>query len=130
MKKIFVGVSILVGIGFLGAVGYSIMDLERQDKLHVEPQVIEGKKIWQREGCMSCHAIFGNGGYSASDLTQLMATRDEKWIKNYFADPPVMPLSTDKTHLSLPEEDVEKLIKFFQWVEEIDTKQWPPNPNQ
>ncbi|MBS4025164.1 MAG: cytochrome c [Clostridia bacterium] len=129
MKKIFILVSAISGLLFLGVVSFSVYQLHQQEKIFVDDRVIAGKEVWQREGCMECHAIFGNGGYSASDLTKIMKKRDEEWLKEYFSNPPIMAPSRGRHHPGLPEQDVEKLVGFFHWVNEIDTKGWPPKPD-
>ncbi|MDW7675027.1 MAG: c-type cytochrome, partial [Bacillota bacterium] len=90
MKKYFIGISLVIGLLFFGTVAQSLYYLHQNKKLSVDDEVAAGKLIWQRENCMECHAIFGNGGYSASDLTKIMEKRDTEWLMNFFSEPPVM----------------------------------------
>jgi len=85
---------------------YSLIRIEPSE---VPFEAVQGKKIWEDHGCIQCHAILGNGGYLASDLTNIISRRDEKWLEEYFLTPPLMP-SSNKRHKKLEEGQVRVFI--------------------
>jgi len=107
---------------FAGLVYYS---LSRMEPREVPLEAAQGKKIWENHGCIQCHAILGNGGYLASDLTNVINHRDEKWLEHFFLAPPLIPAS-NKRHKGLEEDQVEKMLEYFRLVAQINTLNWPP----
>lgn len=46
-----------------------------------------GWQIYQTKKCYSCHAIDGEGGKSATDLTNYASKRDEQYTKKFLKNP-------------------------------------------
>ena len=46
-----------------------------------------GEMIFRREGCLSCHALFGNGTGYGSALDGVGSRRDGLWLKKYLRSP-------------------------------------------
>ena len=38
---------------------------------NLTPQVIRGKHVWDRNNCMGCHTLMGEGAYYAPELTKV-----------------------------------------------------------
>ena len=89
---------------------------------------IEGKKAWQRRGCVECHTIFGNGGYNAPDLTREVSGRGVPWISHFLQDPPVMRPGTRERHPALNPDEAQSLIEYLKHLDRIVTPGWPPEP--
>ncbi len=104
---------------------YSFQQIEPSN---VSQEATMGKEIWENSGCMECHAILGNGGYSAVDLTDVLSKRGEDWLKEFFDNPPLLKPSKIKYHMRLGQEDIVNIIEYFKMIEEIDTLGWPPPP--
>jgi nitric oxide reductase subunit C len=71
----------------------------RQNSDQVSDAVVRGKHIWDRENCMGCHTILGEGAYYAPELTRVVDRRSPEWIA------------------------------FLDWVGQIDTNGFPPAPS-
>jgi nitric oxide reductase subunit C len=98
-----------------------------EDKLNA--QVAAGKWVWQKHNCNDCHTILGIGGYYAPDLTRVMSQRDAAWMKDFLKDPSaVWPASRKMPNLHLSDEEITDLIAFLDWVDHINTNNWPPKP--
>lgn len=102
---------------------------------NIEPKVIsweaaQGKKVWEDFGCIQCHALVGNGGYAAPDLTNVVATRGDQWLKNFFTNPPLMPSSKFRHHKKLNQEQISFLLEYLRLVGELNTLNWPPSPRK
>lgn len=94
----------------------------------ITSEAVAGKKIWESYGCIECHAIFGNGGYSAPELTKTYQERGRAWLEDFFQNPPFMRPSTKKTHLSLPENEAAKIIEYLRYLSQTKLLNWPPKP--
>lgn len=128
MKKttlILLTITIATTASFGLLVFYSFQQLEPSN---ISPEAAKGKEIWENSGCMECHAILGNGGYSAVDLTDVLSRKGENWIREFFDNPPLLKPSKDKYHMRLEQEDTINIIEYFKMIEEIDTLGWPPQP--
>jgi nitric oxide reductase subunit C len=98
-----------------------------EDKLNA--QVAAGKWVWQKHNCNDCHTILGIGGYYAPDLTRVMSRRDAAWMRGFLKDPSkVWPASRRMPNLHLTDAEITDLIAFFNWVDGINTNDWPPKP--
>jgi nitric oxide reductase subunit C len=92
-------------------------------------EVVQGKRVWHKHNCNDCHTILGIGGYYSPDLTKTYSTRGETWLKAFLKNPENPdPKRRKMPNLSLSENEINRLIVFFKWVDAIDTNQWPPQP--
>jgi len=97
-----------------------------QDPWPVE--AIAGKRVWQQKGCIECHALLGNGSYSAVDLTKITLELSQKDLENFLTNPPIIRSAKKRRHLTLTKEEAENIYKYLEQVGTIDTANWPPQP--
>lgn len=73
----------------------------------------EGKQLWQRNNCQSCHQIFGLGGYMGPDLT--LVTADNRGGGAYVK---AMLLSGGyrMPNFHFSEAEADKLVAFLLYV--------------
>lgn len=91
-------------------------------------QVVAGKRVWQSKNCNDCHTILGIGGYFAPELTKVADRRDSGWLRRWLNDPQAVKPGTTMPNQGLTDTEAGNLVAFFQWVQEIDTNNWPPQP--
>lgn len=107
-----------------------IQALTHADRLSDE--VVAGKKAFEKYNCNDCHTILGFGGYYSPDLTRVYTRRGEAYIRNVLTQPQVVYANSfrrmPQQHIS-PQE-IGQLITFFQWVDQIDTHDWPPQDSR
>ena len=97
------------------------------DKLTDE--VVLGKRVWHKHNCNDCHTILGIGGYYSPDVTKTYSTRGEMWLRTFLKNPESPdPKRRKMPNLDLSDDEINKLIVFFKWVDAIDTNEWPPKP--
>ncbi|MCB1319006.1 MAG: c-type cytochrome [Leptospiraceae bacterium] len=102
----------------------------RTNEQNLTDDVKAGKHIWDRNNCMGCHTILGEGGYYAPELTKVYERRGPEFIRVFMRDPEAMfPGERKMPQYDLTEEEMDQLIAFFKWVGEIDTNGWPPEPD-
>ncbi len=76
--------------------------------------VTEGRKLYAKLGCASCHAIRGVGGVVGPSLDHVSARRDREWMKGHFKDPQKFsPGSVMPKFDSLTDEELDRLTDYM-----------------
>jgi nitric oxide reductase subunit C len=96
--------------------------------LSLGEEEVFGKKVWQKNNCVSCHALFGNGGYVGKDLTHITSKRSKDELLEFFSNPPVYAPNKKKRHPGLSEKDTLSLVSYLEYLNKIPTLGWPPEP--
>ncbi|MBN1238886.1 MAG: cytochrome c [Gammaproteobacteria bacterium] len=98
----------------------------------ITPEVSAGQDVWHKYNCVNCHTLFGEGAYYAPDLTKIADLRGEPYLQAYMRDPAQFYDEQRHRRLmpnqNLSEEEITNLIRFLQWVADVDTQGWPPRP--
>ncbi len=98
--------------------------------------VAAGKHVWEKNACINCHTILGEGAYFAPELGNVMT----RWG---VADDPDMAFDTLKGWMEsqpsgvegrrqmpqfhLTDQEIRELSDFLLWTNKIRTQDWPPN---
>jgi len=100
---------------------------------------VSGKVAWQKNVCINCHTILGNGAYYGPDLTKAWP----KYVARAGGDSPAAraamvrflrnpPRATAQSRgmyqYQFSEEEANQLVDFLKWTSEINTNGWPPEP--
>jgi len=126
---------LLATIGFSGVFLVLTIDTirqvpERSNEDALDDQVVLGKQIWDRNNCMGCHTILGEGAYYAPELTKAVDRRGEAWLKAFLADPEAMfPGERRMQNYGFSAEEIDAVIAFLAWIGNIDTNGFPPEPD-
>jgi nitric oxide reductase subunit C len=104
--------------------------LSHADKL--SPDVVAGKRAFEKYNCNDCHTILGFGGYYAPDLTRVVQRVGADGVRYRVTSP---EQAFAKSVRKMPQqhvspEEIEKLVAFFSWVGEIDNGDWPPQDSK
>ena len=87
-----------------------------------------GKHVWEKNSCINCHTILGEGAYYAPELTKVFEKRGEAFIRTFIKDPQAMyPGERKMVKYNFSDAEITDVIAFLKWVGEIDTNGWPPN---
>jgi nitric oxide reductase subunit C len=114
--------TVFLGLFFL-VLFYSISQVNWDS---VPPEVHSGKRVFQRQACVECHSVFGNGGYNGGDLTSVYARLGEQNLKIYLTQPPLLSGAKKKTHPKITEQEAVQVIDYLRFVNSINTQGWPP----
>jgi nitric oxide reductase subunit C len=122
-------------LGFSGVFLWLTVDTVRQvparsheDKM--DAQVVAGKETWERNNCMGCHTLLGEGAYYAPELTRVVERRGKDWMRLFLRDPQAMyPGRRKMVQYDFTDAEIEELIAFFDWVGSIDTNGFPREPD-
>jgi len=129
-KAIFIWGTAISGLIFLVLSYDSLVQLPtRTQEAKLDDHVAAGKWVWQKYNCNDCHTILGIGGYYAPDVTKVMSYRDDEWVTRFLQDPEkVWPNPRKMPNLHLKDQEISDLVAFLNWVNGIDTNDWPPKP--
>ena len=107
---------------------------ERSNEVNMTESVVAGKALWEKNNCVGCHTIMGEGAYYAPELMNVFNRRggsDVVAFKGYLqgwmaAQPLNVPNRRKMPQFNLSEEEVNNLADFFIWASKVNTNEWPP----
>ncbi|MCF1504075.1 MULTISPECIES: c-type cytochrome [Hyphomicrobiales] len=137
-RNIFYGGSIFFFVAFVGLTAESHWHIVSQstDTATLTPAVAHGKRVWEKNACIDCHTLLGEGAYFAPELGNVWVRyggRDDPeiareglkaWIRSM---PTGIEGRRQMPHFDLSEKELNDLIDFLEWTSRIDTQDWPPN---
>lgn len=130
-KAFFIWGTVLCGGAFIGL---TIDTFQRIPKLTNSSQltesVVRGKHLFEKNNCMGCHTILGEGAYYAPELTKVYERRGEAFIAAMLKDPQSMyPGQRKMVQYKFNDQDIRDLTAFFQWIGQMDLQGFPPKPS-
>lgn len=130
---VFVAGTLISAVIFLGLTWDThrqVDELTNTDQLSED--VVAGKHVWQDKECNLCHTILGFGGYYAPDMTRVYQRIGAEGIRRAVLQPAETFADSFRKmpDRGVSEAEVEQLVAFFQWVNEIDNNDWPPQDSQ
>lgn len=140
-KAFFLGGTALCSIAFVLLSMDTLAQMpDRSNQDLMSDSVVRGHHIWNKNNCMGCHTIMGEGAYYAPELTKVMDRRSKAWIAEFLKDPERMyPGRRKMTKYDFFDPDivgaeeaaknVDDIVAFFTWVGEIDLNGFPAEPD-
>lgn len=137
-RNIFYGGSLFFIVIFLGLSihsHYYIVNTST-DAAALTPSVAAGKHIWEKNSCINCHTILGEGAYFAPELGNVMkrwGVQDDpaaatEALKGWMNSMPTgIAGRRQMPHFVLTDEEFRNLADFLLWTNKIRTQNWPPN---
>lgn len=137
-RNIFYGGTIASVVVFLALTiqSYSYITNVSTDESTLTASVAAGKRVWERNSCINCHTLLGEGAYFAPEVGNVWvrfggvedpdgarATLKD-WMR---AQPTGIEGRRQMPQFNLSEEELDQLIDFLKWTSTIDTQDWPPN---
>lgn len=137
-RNIFYGGSLFFIVIFVGLSIHShgyIVDVST-DKATLTESVAHGKRVWEREACINCHTILGEGAYYAPEVGNVMTrwgVEDDpeaafEVLKSWMDSQPTgIEGRRQMPQFNLTDDEVRNLADFLLWTNKIRTQDWPPN---
>lgn len=106
------------------------------EKTPLTEEVVLGKHVWERNSCINCHTLHGEGAYFAPEVGNVMT----RW--GVLADPEAAYQTLDgwmaaqpsgiegrrqMPHFEITPEEMRGLAEFLRWSDQMNTQSWPPN---
>lgn len=129
-RNMFIVATVVVSAVFLYLTYLSHMSFAaRTHSENITAQVEHGKKVWERHACIDCHTLLGEGAYYAPELGNVIERRGEPFVRTVLETAAVQGWGTTRKmpQFDLSKEDIDSLVEFFKWMNEVDTNNWPPN---
>ena len=130
-KLFFLSGTAVFSLAFLGLTVDSLAQVPaRSHEPAMNESVVRGKMLWDRNNCMGCHTILGEGAYYAPELTKVYARRGPDWMRAFLKDPNAMfPGERRMVAYKFKDQEIDDLVAFFSWIGQIDTNDFPPTPD-
>jgi len=108
---------------------------ERDNRENITEEVAHGKELWEKNNCVGCHSIMGEGAYFAPELANVFdryGQGDEQafraYLQSWMAIQPLKaPGRRQMPQFNLSPKEVDALAAFLIWTSRIDDNDWPPN---
>jgi nitric oxide reductase subunit C len=137
-RNIFYGGSAFFLLLFFALTAFSHIYILRHstDAKTLTAGVARGKHVWERNACIDCHTLLGEGAYFAPELGNVWvryggrddpaAARDafKAWMQ---AQPSGVPGRRQMPQFHLTDQELNDLADFLEWTSRINTQNWPPN---
>ncbi|WP_417606058.1 c-type cytochrome [Primorskyibacter flagellatus] len=137
-RNIFYGGSIFFVLVFIALTVHShryVVNVSTAD-MPMSEAVLHGKHVWERNSCINCHTLHGEGAYFAPELGNVMTrwgvTDDPEgafeildgWME---AQPSGIEGRRQMPYFELTEEDKRGLAEFLRFADKTNKQGWPPN---
>ena len=95
-----------------------------------------GKHVWERNSCINCHTLHGEGAYFAPEVGNVITRWGvlddpegayemlDGWMKS---QPSGVEGRRQMPFFDLTDEETKALSEFLRWADQTDTQNWPPN---
>lgn len=129
-RNIFYGGAAFFALLFAAIVFHTEQRIpQRSNAQAITEKVVAGKKIWETRNCIGCHTLLGEGAYYAPELGNVYQRRGggefiKAWMK---AQPTGVPGRRQMPQFNLSEQQLDDLVEFLKWTNQVDTNKWPPN---
>ncbi|MDD5395127.1 MAG: cytochrome c [Thiothrix sp.] len=103
----------------------------RDNHQNLTEQVAAGKRLWERNNCIGCHTLLGEGAYFAPELGNVYkrfgGSKDA--LKAFIRSRPVegVPGRRSMPQFNFTDAELDEVVEFLKYTSEINTNNWPPN---
>lgn len=128
-RNMFWGAAVFSFLLFLALTFDTTGKLPKRDhRENITTAVANGKHIWEKNDCIGCHTILGEGAYFAPELGNVYPRRGGDFIKAWIKGQPTnVPGRRQMPQFNLTDQELDDLVAFLKWTSEVNTEKWPPN---
>ena len=137
-RNVFYGGSVFFVAVFVAMTVHSHYYIVHQSSaaLPLTEEVILGKEVWERNSCINCHTLHGEGAYFAPEVGNVWvryggkddpaAAREQlkAWI---LAQPTGVEGRRQMPKFAFSDQELDDLVSFLEWASTVNTQGWPPN---
>ncbi len=109
-KTVYIG---LITLGFIFTVWvYTRGTSSKHHTLIMNDIEFKGRKIWNQKNCISCHQIYGLGGYLGPDLTNIVSKKGIDYTSA------ILKYGTGKMpYFNFSNEELKYLISYLKYID-------------
>ncbi len=131
-RNIFYGGSVFFFLLFLALTFDTTRALpERDNFANMTELAKEGKRIWEKNDCIGCHTLLGEGAYFAPELGNVFKRfgNSKETIMAFIKMRPKdgIPGRRSMPQFRFSKQELEALAEFLEYVSGINTENWPPS---
>ncbi|MBY0436117.1 MAG: cytochrome c [Cyclobacteriaceae bacterium] len=78
----------------------------------LDTAAIQGKVLWQKYNCSSCHQLYGLGGFIGPDLTTTISRKGDAYAKAI-----ILSGTKRMPHYGITEQEADAITKFLSYVD-------------
>lgn len=137
-RNIFYGGSLFFLLVFAALTAHSHWYIVNRstDSAGLTDSVARGKHVWEKNACIDCHTILGEGAYFAPELGNVWIRYGgiedpetarallKAWMQ---AQPSGIEGRRQMPQFNLSDQELDDLVDFLAWVSRTNTQGWPPN---
>ncbi|RMG38428.1 MAG: cytochrome c [Gammaproteobacteria bacterium] len=131
-RNIFYGGSLFFLLLFL-ALTFDTQSMlpDRDNRQAITEKVAMGKRLWEKNDCIGCHTLLGEGAYFAPELGNAYKRLGGKaGIIGFIKSRPKegIPGRRSMPQFNFTDEELDAIAEFLKYASEIKTaRNWPPN---
>ncbi len=132
-RNIYYGGAVFFFLALVGLTVDTVTSIPKTDnRENISEQVAAGKRLWERNDCIGCHTLLGEGAYFAPELGNVYTRfgKNTDAIKGFIKSRPKngIPGRRSMPQFNFSDEDLENIAQFLKYVDGIKTaRNWPPN---
>lgn len=135
-RNIYYGGSVFFFLLLVGLTFDTMLELPSRDhRENITEAVENGKALWEKNNCIGCHSLMGEGAYFAPELANVFdrysngdEAQFEVFLQNWMAIQPLnVPGRRQMPQFNLTKEEVHDIAQFLIWTSRINDNDWPPN---
>ena len=132
-RNIYYGGAVFFFLALVGLTVDTVTSVPKTDnRENITEQVAAGKRLWEKNDCIGCHTLIGEGAYFAPELGNVYTRFGESTdaIKGFIKSRPKngIPGRRSMPQFNFTDEELEDLAQFLKYVDGIKTaRNWPPN---
>ncbi len=132
-RNIYYGGAVFFFLALVGLTVDTVTSVPKTDnRENITEQVAAGKRLWEKNDCIGCHTLIGEGAYFAPELGNVYTRFGESTdaIKGFIKSRPKngIPGRRSMPQFNFTDEELEELAQFLKYVDGIKTaRNWPPN---
>ena len=121
-RNFFLGGTLVTFLVFIGLTIFSLSSANDQtNEENLTAEVVRGKELWEKNNCMGCHTLLGEGAYYAPELTKVIDRRGAGYIKAVLMTPVSwQPNGRKMVAYGMSEDEANDVVAFFEWIGKID----------
>jgi nitric oxide reductase subunit C len=117
-KKIIIVIILFASYAAYSAWVYT-SGTELKEPLVYSEQQQKGKQLWQKNNCISCHQLYGLGGFLGPDLTHVISDKSRGKV---FAAAMMKVGNNVMPNFQLSDEEVNNLVSYLAYVDSTANK--------
>ena len=78
----------------------------------ITPLAIEGRLVFQKYNCISCHQLYGLGGYLGPDLTNVVSEKG-----SYYVSAVIKNGMLKMPNLNVKDDEIKSLVAYLSFVD-------------